>query len=139
MAAQISVCAEGLNGAEASTRNVSSIVFAGKLFSEMKVSANAGPTQRTLSKVNHKVTQRTKLIHGLPQTRCVSRCQVQSSYSESGDMGVRSDFNTDVTVKSAKPVGVILVRISVRLYFIMSERLIDATSILHYELEAPPV
>jgi hypothetical protein len=31
------------------------------------------------------------------------------------------------------------VRISVRLYFIMSERLIDATSILHYELEAPPV
>jgi hypothetical protein len=24
-------------------------------------------------------------------------------------------------------------------YFIMSERLIDATSILHYELEAPPV
>jgi hypothetical protein len=31
------------------------------------------------------------------------------------------------------------VRISVRLFFIMSERLIDATSILHYELEAPPV
>jgi hypothetical protein len=30
------------------------------------------------------------------------------------------------------------VRISVRLSFIMSERLIDATSILHYELEAPP-
>jgi hypothetical protein len=32
-----------------------------------------------------------------------------------------------------------IVRISVRLSFIMSERLIDATSILHYELEAPPV
>jgi hypothetical protein len=31
------------------------------------------------------------------------------------------------------------VRISVRLSFTMSERLIDATSILHYELEAPPV
>jgi hypothetical protein len=31
------------------------------------------------------------------------------------------------------------VRISVRLSFIMSERLIDATIILHYELEAPPV
>jgi hypothetical protein len=31
------------------------------------------------------------------------------------------------------------VRISVRLSFIMPERLIDATSILHYELEAPPV
>jgi hypothetical protein len=31
------------------------------------------------------------------------------------------------------------VRISVRLSFIMSERLIDATSILHYELETPPV
>jgi hypothetical protein len=31
------------------------------------------------------------------------------------------------------------VRISVRLSFIVSERLIDATSILHYELEAPPV
>jgi hypothetical protein len=31
------------------------------------------------------------------------------------------------------------VRISVRLYFIMSECLIDATSILHYELEASPV
>jgi hypothetical protein len=31
------------------------------------------------------------------------------------------------------------VRISVRLSFIMSERMIDATSILHYELEAPPV
>jgi hypothetical protein len=31
------------------------------------------------------------------------------------------------------------VRISVRLSFNMSERLIDATSILHYELEAPPV
>jgi hypothetical protein len=30
-------------------------------------------------------------------------------------------------------------RISVRLSFIVSERLIDATSILHYELEAPPV
>jgi hypothetical protein len=30
-------------------------------------------------------------------------------------------------------------RISVQLSFIMSERLIDATSILHYELEAPPV
>jgi hypothetical protein len=26
-----------------------------------------------------------------------------------------------------------------RIYFIMSERLIDATSILHYELKAPPV
>jgi hypothetical protein len=32
-----------------------------------------------------------------------------------------------------------VVRISVRLYFIMSERLLDATSILHCELEAPPV
>jgi hypothetical protein len=31
------------------------------------------------------------------------------------------------------------VRISVRLYFIMSERLIDATSILARQLEAPPV
>jgi hypothetical protein len=31
------------------------------------------------------------------------------------------------------------VRISVRLYFIMSVRLIDATSILHCELEVPPV
>jgi hypothetical protein len=31
------------------------------------------------------------------------------------------------------------VRISVGLSFIVSERLIDATSILHYELEAPPV
>jgi hypothetical protein len=33
----------------------------------------------------------------------------------------------------------VFVRISVRLSFIMSERLIDATSILHCELEAPPV
>jgi hypothetical protein len=31
------------------------------------------------------------------------------------------------------------VRISVRLSCIMSERLMDATSILHCELEAPPV
>jgi hypothetical protein len=31
------------------------------------------------------------------------------------------------------------VQISVRIYFIMSERLLDATSILHCELEAPPV
>jgi hypothetical protein len=31
------------------------------------VSEKVGPTQRTLTKVNHKVTQRTKLIHDLPQ------------------------------------------------------------------------
>jgi hypothetical protein len=40
-------------------------------FSSVKV----GPTQRTLTKVNHKVTQRTNLIHDLPQTRCVLRCE----------------------------------------------------------------
>jgi hypothetical protein len=41
--------------------------------------------------------------------------------------------------KSCSVIGSEFVRISVRLSFIMPERMIDATSILHYELEAPPV
>jgi hypothetical protein len=60
-----------------------------------EVSEKLGPTQRTLTKVNHKVTQRTKLIHDLPQTRCVLRCRVKSSCSESGDMCVCSVLSTD--------------------------------------------
>jgi hypothetical protein len=40
---------------------------------------------------------------------------------------------------SMKNIDYVNVRISVRLSFIVSERLIDATSILHYELEAPTV
>jgi hypothetical protein len=55
-----------------------------------------GPTQRTLTKVNHKVTQRTKLIHDLPQTRCVLRCRTKSSCSERGDMRVCSVLGTDL-------------------------------------------
>jgi hypothetical protein len=53
------------------------------------------PTQRTLTKVNHKVTQRTKLIHDLPQNRCVLRSRVKSSCSEPGDMCVCSVLSTD--------------------------------------------
>jgi hypothetical protein len=67
-----------------------------------------GPTQRTLTKVNLKVTQRTKLIHDLPQTRFVLRCRVKSSCSDPGDMCVCSVISTDFTFKSAKPVGVII-------------------------------
>jgi hypothetical protein len=73
-----------------------------------KLSEKVGPTQRTLTKVSHKVTQRTKLIHDLLQTRCVLRCQVKSSCSEPGDMCVCSVLSTDFTLKSAKPVGAIL-------------------------------
>jgi hypothetical protein len=72
------------------------------------VSEKVGPTQRTLTNVNHKVTQRTKLIHDLPQTRCVLRCRVKSSCSEPGDMCVCYVLSTDFTFKSAKPVGGIL-------------------------------
>jgi hypothetical protein len=43
------------------------------------LSEKVGPAQRTLTNVNHKVTQRTKLIKYLPQTRCVLRCRVESS------------------------------------------------------------
>jgi hypothetical protein len=75
---------------------------------DRKLSEKVGPTQRTLTKVNHKVTQRTKLIHDLPQTRCVLRCRVKSSCSEPGDMCVCSVLSTDFTLKSAKPVGGIL-------------------------------
>jgi hypothetical protein len=60
------------------------------------VSEKVGPTQRTLTKVNHKVTQRTKLIHDLPQTRCVLRCRVKSSCSEPDDMCVCSVLSTDL-------------------------------------------
>jgi hypothetical protein len=45
------------------------------------VSEKGGSTQRTLTMVNHKVAQRTKLIQTLPQTRCVLRCRVKSSSS----------------------------------------------------------
>jgi hypothetical protein len=72
------------------------------------MSEKVGPTQRTLTKVNHKETQRTKLIHDLPQTRCILRCRVKSSCSEPGGMCVCSVLSTDFTFKSAKPVGVIL-------------------------------
>jgi hypothetical protein len=72
------------------------------------VSEKVGPTQRSLTKVRHKVTQRTKLIHDLPQTWCVLRCRVKSSCSGPGDMCVCSVLSTDFTFKSAKPVGVIL-------------------------------
>jgi hypothetical protein len=61
-----------------------------------KVSEKVGPTQRILTKVNHKVTQRTKLIRDLPQTRCVLRCRVKSSCSETGDMCVCSVLSTDL-------------------------------------------
>jgi hypothetical protein len=40
---------------------------------------------------------------------------------------------------SQRKISYHTVRISVRQSFIRSERLIDATSMLHYELEAPPV
>jgi hypothetical protein len=73
------------------------------------MSEKVGSTQRTLTKVNQRVTQRTKLIHDLPQTRCVVRCRVKSSFSEPGDVSVCSVPSTDFTFKFAKPVGVILV------------------------------
>jgi hypothetical protein len=60
------------------------------------MSEKLGPTQRKLTKVNHKVTQRTKLIHVLPQTRCVLRCRVKSSCSEPGDMCVCSVLSTNL-------------------------------------------
>jgi hypothetical protein len=60
------------------------------------LSENVGPIQKTLTKVNHKVTQRTKLIHDLPQTRCVLRCRVKSICSEPGHMCVYSVLSTDI-------------------------------------------
>jgi hypothetical protein len=74
----------------------------------MYLSEKVGLTQKTLTKVNHKVTQRTELIHDLPQTRCVLRCRAISSCFEPGDMCVCSVLSTDFTLKSAKPVGGIL-------------------------------
>jgi hypothetical protein len=72
------------------------------------VEKKVGPTQRTLMKFNHKVTQMTKLINDLPQTWCVLRCRVKSSCSGPDDMCASSVLGTDFTFKSAKPVGVIL-------------------------------
>jgi hypothetical protein len=60
------------------------------------LSGKVGPTQRTLTNVNHKVTQGTKLIHDLPQTRCVLHCRVKSSCSEPGDICVCSVLSTDL-------------------------------------------
>jgi hypothetical protein len=54
------------------------------------------PTQRALTKVNHKVTQRTMLIHDLPQTRCVLRCRVKLSFSEPGNMCVCYVLSADL-------------------------------------------
>jgi hypothetical protein len=73
-------------------------VFCHQAFPRNRVSLSkkVGPTQRTLTKVNHKVTQRTKLIHDLPQTRCVLRCRVKSSCSEPSDMCVYSVLSTDL-------------------------------------------
>jgi hypothetical protein len=67
-----------------------------------------GPTQRTLTKVNHRVAQRTKLIHDLPQTRYVLRCRVKSSCSGPGDLYACPVLSTSFTFKSAKPVDVTL-------------------------------
>jgi hypothetical protein len=60
------------------------------------LSKKVGPTQRKLTYVNHKVSQRTKLIHDLPQTRCVLRCRVISSCSGPGDMFVCSVLSADL-------------------------------------------
>jgi hypothetical protein len=67
------------------------------LIYESLMSKKGGPTQRTLTKVNNKVTQRTKLIHDLPQTRCILRCRVKSSCSEPDEMCVCSVLSTDFT------------------------------------------
>jgi hypothetical protein len=63
---------------------------------ESTVSEKVGPTQRTLTNVNHKVTQMTKLIHDFPQTRCVLRCRVKFSCSRPGDICVYSVLCTDL-------------------------------------------
>jgi hypothetical protein len=63
---------------------------------EILLSEKVGPTQRTLTKVNHKGTQTIKLIHDLPQTRCVLPCLVKSSCSEPGDMCVCFVLSADL-------------------------------------------
>jgi hypothetical protein len=73
------------------------------------MSKKVGPTQRTLTKLNHKVSQRAKMIHDRPQTRCVLRCLYKSSFSGPSDMCVCFVLSTGVTYKSAKPVDIILV------------------------------
>jgi hypothetical protein len=59
------------------------------------MSEKVDPTQRTLTNVYQKVTQRTKLIHDLTQTWCVLRCRIKSSCSGPGDMCVCSVLSTD--------------------------------------------
>jgi hypothetical protein len=101
-------------------------------------------------KIN-KPTRRKPMNRPLFGKSCQARCQGWTKLSSiiclahglrlgridmynAHDVWSQSVTALSISVRSAPPV-----RISVRLYFIMSERLIDATSILHYELEAPPV
>jgi hypothetical protein len=63
---------------------------------KLTLSKKVGPTQKTFTKVNHKVTQRTKLIQDLPQTRCILHCRVKSSSSEPGDVCVCSVLSNDL-------------------------------------------
>jgi hypothetical protein len=80
----------------------------------------------------------TPTLDQLKQTLTKFNGQPGSSYSRDATklgperMGVAA---TSLIVAQAN----LTVRIYVRQYFIMSERLIDATSILHCELEVPPV
>jgi hypothetical protein len=52
--------------------------MADRLAKGSTVSEIVGQTQKTLTEVNQKVTQRAKLIHDLPQIRRVLKCRVNT-------------------------------------------------------------